>query len=48
MTPLDFILLAVFAALWLVPLAMASRWESRLKRLSEQAARWDAAARETP
>jgi hypothetical protein len=31
MTGLEYVLIATFAAVWLVPLTMAVRWERRLK-----------------
>jgi hypothetical protein len=31
MTGLEYVLAAVFAAVWLVPLTMAVRWERRLR-----------------
>jgi hypothetical protein len=37
MTTLEIYLALVFAAVWLVPLAMAAWWEYRLKQLVAQA-----------
>jgi hypothetical protein len=42
MTALESYLVLIFAAVWLVPLAMAAWWEYRLKQLAAQAGRLEA------
>jgi hypothetical protein len=42
MTVLESYLVLIFAAVWLVPLAMAAWWEHRLKQLATQAGRLEA------
>ncbi len=39
MTGLEFVLAVVFAAIWLVPLALALVWERRNQRLSRHVGR---------
>ena len=46
MTGLDVVLVMVFAAIWLVPLALAVRWELRLR--GHHRAALDAAAPSRP
>lgn len=38
MSLLEIYLLAVFAAVWLVPLGLATSWEARRRRLTRQLA----------
>jgi hypothetical protein len=42
MTLLETYLVLIFAAVWLVPLAMAAWWEYRLKQLAAQAGQLEA------